>query len=160
MDLVTRRKVLDVFASHRIMTVATNRPDGWPQATTVGYASDGLTLYFFCAVDSQKAANIARDDRISLTIDSDKSDPMAIRGVSMGARACVVNDRAEVAKAINLLLQKYPEYKAMSPDMSAMRLMRITPELISLLDYSKGFGHTDLIKVEATDLPLRPEEAA
>jgi len=25
------------------MTVATNRPDGWPQATTVGYVNDGLT---------------------------------------------------------------------------------------------------------------------
>ena len=27
------------------MTIATLRPDGWPQATTVGYVSEGLTLY-------------------------------------------------------------------------------------------------------------------
>jgi PPOX class probable F420-dependent enzyme len=152
MDSAARRKVLDLLHSHRIMTVATNRPDGWPQATTVGYTSDGLTLYFFCAVDSQKAANIARDDRISLTIDSDTLDPMAIRGLSMAARATVVKDRAEVALIINLLLAKYPEYRAMSPDMSGMRLMRVTPELISILDYSKGFGHTDLIKVDETDM--------
>lgn len=152
MDSAARGKVLELLASHRVMTVATNRPDGWPQATTVGYASEGLTLYFFCALDSQKAANIARDDRISLTIDSDTLDPMAIRGLSMAARATTVSDRAEVAKAINLLLQKYPEYRAMSPDMSGMRLVRVTPEMISLLDYSKGFGHTDLIKVEAADM--------
>jgi len=40
----------------------------------------------------------------------------------------------------------------MSPDMSGMRLMRVTPELISLLDYSKGFGHTDLLKVDEADM--------
>ena len=70
----------------------------------------------------------------------------------MAARATLVEDRAEVARIINLLLHKYPEYKAMSPDMSGMRLMRVTPDLISLLDYSKGFGHTDLLKVDEADM--------
>jgi PPOX class probable F420-dependent enzyme len=152
MDSIARKKVLDLLHSHRIMTVATNRPDGWPQATTVGYASDGLTLYFFCAVASQKAANIARDDRISLTIDSDTLDPKAIRGLSMAARATVVKNRAEVARIINLLLEKYPEYRAMSPDMSAMCAMRVVPEVISLLDYSKGYGDADLLKIDAADM--------
>lgn len=152
MDRATRGKILKLLDTHRTMTVATNRPDGWPQATTVGYASDGLTLYFLCAVDSQKAANIARDNRISLTIDSDTRDPMAIRGLSMAARAALVADRAEVATIINLLLRKYPEYRALSPDVSAMCAMRVVPEMISLLDYSRGFGHTDLIKVEEADL--------
>jgi nitroimidazol reductase NimA-like FMN-containing flavoprotein (pyridoxamine 5'-phosphate oxidase superfamily) len=50
------------------MTLATNRPDGWPQATTVGYVNDGLTIYFLCSPQSQKAANLARDSRVSLTI--------------------------------------------------------------------------------------------
>jgi hypothetical protein len=30
-----------------------NRPDGWPQATIVGYVNDGLTLYFLCSPQSQ-----------------------------------------------------------------------------------------------------------
>jgi nitroimidazol reductase NimA-like FMN-containing flavoprotein (pyridoxamine 5'-phosphate oxidase superfamily) len=49
----------------------TLRPDGWPQATTVGYVNEDLTLYFLCGLDCQKAANLARDDRVSLTIDHD-----------------------------------------------------------------------------------------
>src|SRR6185503_2838654 len=137
MDSSARELIFKLLDSHRVMTVATNRPDGWPQATTVGYANDGLILYFFCAVNSQKAANIARDDRISLTIDSDTLDPKAIRGLSMAVRATLVEDWAEVARIINLFLQKYPEYKAMLFDMCGMWLMRVTPELISLLDYSK-----------------------
>ena len=27
-----------ILDQHRLMTLATNRPDGWPQATVVGYA--------------------------------------------------------------------------------------------------------------------------
>ncbi|ALL70160.1 putative heme iron utilization protein (plasmid) [Paraburkholderia caribensis MBA4] len=82
-----KEKILSLLEQHRIMTIATLRPDGWPQATTVGYVSEGLTLYFLCSHESQKAANLARDDRVSLTIDHDTSDLMAITGLSMAARA-------------------------------------------------------------------------
>ena len=33
-DEDTKRKVVELLDQHRIMTVATNRPDGWPQGTT------------------------------------------------------------------------------------------------------------------------------
>jgi nitroimidazol reductase NimA-like FMN-containing flavoprotein (pyridoxamine 5'-phosphate oxidase superfamily) len=91
MDAAIRQKILELLDQHRLMTVATNRPDGWPQATTVGYVNDGLALYFLCAPQSQKAQNLGRDDRVSLTIDHDASDPMAITGLSM-AHAQPVDD--------------------------------------------------------------------
>lgn len=89
MDDDIRRKILALLDQHRIMTVATLRPDGWPQATTVGYVNDGLVLYFLCGLESQKAKNLAHDDRLSLTIDHDTADLMAITGLSMAARAPV-----------------------------------------------------------------------
>src|SRR5688572_4986840 len=110
MDDALKRQVMELLAQHRIMTVATNRADGWPQATTVGYVNDGLTLYFLCSPESQKAKNLARDDRISLTIDHDTTDPMAITGLSMAAHARPVADAAEVAKVLELLRERYPEY--------------------------------------------------
>ena len=82
------------------MTIATLRPDGWPQATTVGYANEGLTLYFLCGPDSQKAANLARDDRVSLTIDHDTPQVMEITGLSMAARAQAVVDPAEAREGL------------------------------------------------------------
>jgi nitroimidazol reductase NimA-like FMN-containing flavoprotein (pyridoxamine 5'-phosphate oxidase superfamily) len=91
------------------MTIATLRPDGWPQATTVDYAIKGLTLYFLCDPDSQKAANLARDDRVSLTIDHDTPQVMEITGLSMAARAQVVVDPTEAEKALRLLMLKYPQ---------------------------------------------------
>ena len=85
MDDTLRSKILELLDQHRPMTIATNRPDRWPQATTVGCVNEGLTIYFLCSPQSQKAANLARDDRVSLTIDHDVSDPMAITGLSMAA---------------------------------------------------------------------------
>ena len=106
MDEEIRQKILTLLDQHRIMTLATLRPDGWPQATTVGYANDGLTLYFLCAPESQKAANLARDDRVSLTIDHDTPQVMDITGLSMAAHATVVVDPTEGEKALRLLMQK------------------------------------------------------
>ena len=146
MNEAMRAKILALLDQHRLMTVATLRPDGWPQATTVGYANDGLDIYFLCGAASQKAANLARDDRISLTIDHDTADPMAISGLSMAAHAHPVDDLAEIAHFVRLLKAKYPEYAAMpEPDFSGVRVFKLTPKVISVLDYAKGFGHADLV---------------
>ena len=142
------RKILTLLDQHRIMTIATLRPDGWPQATTVGYVNEGLTLYFLCGLDSQKAANLARDDRVSLTIDHDTPELMAITGLSMAARAQAVTDPAEAEKVLRMLPLKYPEQTSLPvkmPTAADVRIFRVTPVVISVLDYSKGFGHTDLV---------------
>ena len=148
MDDALRRKILTLLDQHRVMTVATLRPDGWPQATTVGYASEGLTIYFLCGLDSQKAGNLARDNRLSLTIDHDTSQVMEITGLSMAARAQPVTDPAEAEKVIRLLMRRYPEQTSFAlpmPKVADVRIFRVTPVVISVLDYTKGFAHTDLV---------------
>jgi len=143
-----RNKILTLLDQHRIMTVATLRPDGWPQATTVGYVNEGLTLYFLCGLESQKAKNLARDHRISLTIDHDTADLMKISGLSMAAHARAVSDRAEVDKVLRMLPLKYPDAPPLPvkmPGPDEIRVFRVDPKVISVLDYSKGFGHTDVI---------------
>lgn len=148
MDANIRRKILTLLDQHRIMTVATLRPDGWPQATTVGYVHEGLTLYFLCGLESQKAKNLALDNRISLTIDHDTPDLMAITGLSMAAHAQAVDDIAEAKKVLRLLPLKYPEPQFLPmkmPEPGEVRIFRVTPSVISVLDYTRGFGHTDLV---------------
>jgi nitroimidazol reductase NimA-like FMN-containing flavoprotein (pyridoxamine 5'-phosphate oxidase superfamily) len=151
MDPTLSRKILALLDTHRIMTIATLRPDGWPQATTVGYVNDGMNLWFLCGRESQKAANLARDDRVSITIDHDTADMMGITGLSMAARAYRVTDRAEAEKVLSMLPLKYPDappstanMKMPAPDEVA--LFRLEPEVISVLDYTQGFGHTDLVR--------------
>jgi len=65
MDPGLREEILSILKSAGEMTIATVRPDGYPQATTVNYVSDGLAIYFGCAADSQKARNIACNGKVS-----------------------------------------------------------------------------------------------
>jgi len=91
--------------------------------TTVGYANDGFAIYFLCGLDSQKASNLARDDRVSLAVDDDPAQVMDITGLSMAARATVVADPAEAEKAIGLLMSRYPvmgQKRTMQPKYSSL----------------------------------------
>jgi nitroimidazol reductase NimA-like FMN-containing flavoprotein (pyridoxamine 5'-phosphate oxidase superfamily) len=149
MDESIRSKILHLLDTHRVMRLATVRPDGWPQATTVGYVNEGLVLYFLCGLDSQKARNLAQDDRVSLTIDHDTPDIMRITGLSMAARATPVLDRAEAERVLRLLPGKYSDAAVPlpmpMPTPDQVRIFRVEPTVISVLDYTKGFGHADLV---------------
>ncbi|RUW71487.1 pyridoxamine 5'-phosphate oxidase family protein [Mesorhizobium sp. M4B.F.Ca.ET.215.01.1.1] len=143
-----RKKIVTLLDQHRIMTIATLKPDGWPQATTVGYVNEGLTLYFLCGLESQKAGNLTQDDRVSLTIDHDTPQVMEITGLSMAARAQAVTDLAEAEKVLRMLPLKYPQQVSLPgpmPTPDQVRIFRVMPTVISVLDYSKGFGHTDVV---------------
>jgi len=149
MNETVRRFILDIIEHEHDLTLATVRDDGYPQATTVSYASDGLTIYVGTGKDSQKVRNIRRCDKVSLTIDTDYSDWSQIRGLSMAARAEVLQDRDAVARAAACLIKKFPQAADWaSPEESGdVAFLKITPEVISVLDYRKGFGHTELVRV-------------
>lgn len=74
---------------------------------------------------------------------------MEITGLSMAGHAqAVVDDPAEAEKALRLLMLKYPQQKSLPlpmPSPADVRIFRVKPTVISVLDYSKGFGHTDLV---------------
>ena len=68
MDEALRSKILEVLRRQHIMTVATIRPDGYPQATTVNYIHDDLIVYFATGATSQKAGNIKLNNKVSVAI--------------------------------------------------------------------------------------------
>src|SRR6516164_4726439 len=103
-----KRLILRLLNEHRIMTIATNRSCGWPQATMVGYVNDGFLLYCFVARSSQKYANILRDPRVSIAIGSDASKPLDIMGISLAGKASGVTDQFELSRAAALRLKRYP----------------------------------------------------
>ena len=145
--------ILNIIEECFDMTVATVRPDGGPQATVVSYVHDGLLLYFGCDAKSQKAQNIKGEPRVSITITPAYKDWPSIRGLSMAATAEEVTVAGEIETAGRLMLERFPQLNGMEqPEGSGVSLIRLRPTLISMLDYTKGFGHTDLVSVEASDI--------
>ena len=103
-------------------------------------------MYFGCAAESQKAQNIAYNNKVSLTVTLPYFNWEEIRGLSMGGRATPVTDPNEVNHVSELMLRKFPQILRYAlAGKKGVFLVRITPEVICVLDYRKGFGHTDLV---------------
>jgi general stress protein 26 len=153
MKEVIRQKITDILAGCRDMTIATVRPDGAPQATVVSYVHDGLLVYFGCGAVSQKAENIARERRVSIAVTPPYADWPHIRGLSLAGVASEVTTAPEKASVAKLMLERFPEIAGMEqPDPAMVKLFRVRPTLVSILDYQQGFGHTDLVAVGADDI--------
>ena len=147
MDKKMESFVLDIMKNHNILTLATLREDGYPQANTVTYANDGLTIYFITAGDSQKVKNIKSCKKVSLTIDRNYEDWNKIKGLSMAATAEILTTPDEIKKAMNCLVKKFPFLVEMPEPEEPLAVVRVTPKIISVLNYELGFGHNDLVEV-------------
>lgn len=156
MNRTTEDAILDLLRRHHVMTIATVRSDGYPQATTVTYVNDGFTLYFACDKTAQKVKNIRRSAKVSLAIDRDTSDWNRIKGLSMGADAKVLRNARDTQHALGLLQAKFPQWSEISlEELESLAFVKVVPKVICLLDYSKGFGHTEFVSPAPADKARR-----
>jgi nitroimidazol reductase NimA-like FMN-containing flavoprotein (pyridoxamine 5'-phosphate oxidase superfamily) len=139
--------VLQVLDTAQDLTLATIRPDGYPQATTVSFAHEDMAIYVGIGRNSQKAENIRANGKVSLTINLPYHDWREIRGLSMSGIAELLDDPREAADAAACLERRFPAVSEWcGPDMAhEVAFVRIRPQMVSVLDYSKGFGHTELV---------------
>ena len=146
-------ELMSILEGHGIMTVATLRPDGWPQATTVSYVNDGVILYFLISRTSQKFANIAADERVAITIASKPNGVTDIKGLSLAAKASEARDEPYRSKMLAKLSAHHPGYfDPTALDMTKSALMRANPTMITMIDFSKGLGHTETVTVGTAEM--------
>lgn len=138
---------IGILDSQRLMAISTVRPDGWPQTTIVGYANQGWTIYFSIFRSSQKFANIEHDDRVSIAVWDEPGSPAEIKAVYAGAHAAEVTGKEERTLAWKLLAERHLNLGDSPPDESVAALMRAVCKHVSVLDYSKGLGHTEAVTV-------------
>lgn len=122
--------VVALLDSQRLMSLAVNRPDGWPQVTTVGYVNEGLDLYFMVGRESQKHANIARDPRVSIAVRSESDHGDAV-GVSLAGRAVEVLDPARVESLNRMVTARYPGVSLYAPGGNSVALYHVGPRIVS-----------------------------
>jgi nitroimidazol reductase NimA-like FMN-containing flavoprotein (pyridoxamine 5'-phosphate oxidase superfamily) len=156
-------KVVSILNENRVMALATLRADGWPQNTMVGFANDDILLYFVISRESQKFRNIEGDDRVSIAIGRDFHHPASIRGLSIAAHASEVRDPRQREHALKTVMERHPALCQLEkPNFDHAAVMRACCSIITILDYSKGFGHTDLLTVgpgELTEMtPARDDD--
>lgn len=149
MDTQLYAQITEILAKTGDMTIATVRPDGFPQATVVAFVHDDFRIYFSTFPASQKVQNIMQNDKVSLTITKPYTKWEEIEGLSIGGHAHVVTDPDEARHVGELILERYPEVAdVMDSGPSDAVVVRIDPVVICLLDYAKGFGHTQQIDIQ------------
>ena len=134
-------QAIKILNAHRVMAISTIRPDGWPQTTIVGYANDGLVLYFMISRDSQKFANILRDSRVSVAIGQEPKDLFKLEAVYAAATASEVTAPEQRKLAWRLLTERHPNLAGFElPSESEAALMEAKCEHLSVLDFREGMG--------------------
>ena len=137
---------ITILNANRMMTIATMRPDGWPQATIVGYANDGFRVYFLIYRSSQKFANIKRNNRVAITVAREPSQLRDIEAVYAGCEGREVTELAERSRAWQLLANRHPNLTDLAPPEDAeVATMAADCKHVSVLDYSQGLGHTETL---------------
>lgn len=118
------RKLLD---GRNFATVATLNRDGGPQTSVVWIARDGDMVLFSTTAGRQKARNLARDPRVSLTV-FDTANPY--RSIDIRGTAELIDDPEKALP--RELSQKYlGEDPPAEPDEVLRLIVRVTPRKVT-----------------------------
>jgi PPOX class probable F420-dependent enzyme len=118
------RRLLD---RRNVATVATLNPDGGPQTSVVWIVRDGDFVLFSTTAGRQKARNLARDPRVSLTV-FDTENPY--QSVNIRGTAELIEDRDK--SLLRPLWQKYVGEDPPAEAEGVLRLIvRVTPRKVT-----------------------------
>jgi PPOX class probable F420-dependent enzyme len=109
------------LAAAEVGRLATVGEGGRPHLVPICFALDGDTLYF--AVDAKpkrtrdlkRLRNIAANPAVSVLVDHYENDWSKLWWVRVDGTARKVGDSAEAGRAIELLMSRYPQYRAARP---------------------------------------------
>lgn len=138
-----------ILNAHRIMSISTVRPDGWPQTTVVGYANRGFDLYFLIFRASQKFSNIQQDDRVSIAVAAEPMKLAYLQAVYAGAHASEITDAKERDDAWRLLMMRHSNLAGFKIlDGGDAAFMRARCKYVSMLDFTQGPGHRETLTLD------------
>ena len=131
-------EVSDFLKAGRVARLGTADAAGQPLVVPICYAFDGRHCY--SAIDAKpkrqapgglkRVKNIGENARVSLLVDHYDEDWSRLRYVVLQGRADLLSEGTEFTYAVDLLLEKYGQYRAMSLDRNSGLVIKITPDRV------------------------------
>ena len=131
-------EVSDFLKAGRVARLGTADGAGQPLVVPICYAFDGRHCY--SAIDAKpkrhapgrlkRVRNIKENSRVSLLVDDYDEDWSRLRYVVLQGRADLLSEGTEFTYAVDLLLEKYGQYRAMSLDRNSGLVIKITPDQV------------------------------
>ena len=139
--------LLEQIGQDKIMVLATRKGDGVAARTVNIYAYDGC-FYFITEADSNKYAQIIRNENVALSIDA-----IQITGYAIPLEHPCNEANKQIA---NLVEQQLPQQFARYASKPVMRLIRVKPVYASFILLETGEGYViDFVK--QTAIPIKHE---
>ena len=136
--------------THRHCALATVTQDGSAHVSTVSYVNKGLEIYFMTDPSSRKAKNAESCPNIALAITEDYLDWDDTRGIHLSGCVEWIKDETALKKVRRMFANKFPQVHKYSGTygvtIDIIPFLKITPEKIDYLDYSKGFNYCDTLE--------------
>ena len=110
------------LSSARVARLATTDPDGRPHLVPIVFAVDGDTLYSAVDRKPKRSKTLRRIENararpdVTILVDHYDEDWGRLWWIRLRGRARVLDDGYERDRALELLRDKYPQYRAEPPD--------------------------------------------
>ncbi len=144
MSDMIKKSIAEYLAAHRYLSLASVDPDGRPVVHTMGYASDGAIVYCATNRETRKTQNMKRNPNVAFVVSEDYDKWEMIQGVQMQGKATILEDKAEIKRAIEILARKFPAFASLGQN-PVYLFFKIEPIEGYFLDYTKAFGHRDRV---------------
>ena len=135
-------EVVDFIASGRVGRLATADGSGQPLVVPICYAWDGEAL--LSAVDAKpkragqlrRVRNIRENPKVSVVIDQYEEDWRRLRWVIIQGVAEVLTAGGDFAKAVDLLVAKYPQYVGLGLSREQGTMIKVRPGKVLQWSYA------------------------
>ena len=118
------------------------------------FAVDAFSLYWTSDPGTRHSLAIEHNPCVAATVAPDYEDFRAIRGLQIAGRAHRLSEAAEAARARELLRRRFPFLRELEAMPAALRAAldkaayyRLDPELITLIDNTRGFGNKRALRI-------------
>lgn len=135
MPLYIAESVQRFVHSHVVARLATADATGQPHVIPFCYAFDDTAVYFI--VDEKpkrqtgkplkRIRNILANSQVAMVIDDYADDWTQLAYVLIIGQAAIVEQEEEHTRALGLLRERYPQYRAMSLTFPTNAMVRIVP---------------------------------
>jgi PPOX class probable F420-dependent enzyme len=140
--------VAGFISAGRVGRLGTADAAGQPLVVPICYAFDGESI--FSAIDAKpkmagverlkRIRNIRENAKVSVVIDRYDEDWTRLRYVIIQGEAGLLTKGADFSRAVDLLLAKYSQYRAMGLDRETGLVIRVKPARVTDWQFAPGDG--------------------
>ena len=140
--------VAGFIAEGRVGRLGTADASGQPLVVPICYAFDGHSL--FSAIDAKpktkspqglkRIRNIRDNAKVSVVIDRYDEDWAQLRYVIIQGRAQILTGGGDFSRGADLLLAKYPQYRAMGLSREAGLMIKVDPARVTQWQFAASDG--------------------